>query len=118
MGGGERWVECYSFAEDAEHAVEGTDANLAVGPVVHGSPAQPVSVLEPAKHALHGLLDAVGSHHLLGSPIQAVGQERSSSQSPAEKLVESRLIEVELELPAALFLAQLVLNEPGQELDR
>src|SRR6266700_8302966 len=94
------------------------DAKLAVGPVVHGSPAQPVSLLESPKHALHGLLAAVGSHHLLGSPVQAVGQQRSSAQPPAEKPVEGRLIEVELEAPAALFLAQLITNEPGQELAR
>src|SRR5260370_36403926 len=29
---------------DTQHAVEGVDANLAVGPVIHGIPAQPLSI--------------------------------------------------------------------------
>src|SRR5450432_4371928 len=31
---------------DAKHAIKSMDANFAIGPVVHRSPAQPVSVLE------------------------------------------------------------------------
>src|SRR5260370_11627827 len=77
-----------------------------------------VSILGSTKHALQGVLAAVGSHHWLGGPVQAVGHERGSSQPAAEKLVKGRLIEVELEAPAALLLAQLVVNEPGQELAR
>src|SRR6516164_10665353 len=34
---------------DAEHAIESVDANLAVGPVIHRSPAQPVSIFEAAE---------------------------------------------------------------------
>src|SRR4051794_52983 len=41
---------------DAEHAIESVDANLAIGPVIHRSPTQPVSVFETAKNSLDFLL--------------------------------------------------------------
>ena len=39
-----------------EHAVEGVNADLAVGPVVHGPPAQPVTVLQATEDLFDLLL--------------------------------------------------------------
>src|SRR5256884_4430862 len=41
---------------DAQHAVKGVDADLAVGPVMHRSPTEPLSVFQAAEDALHLLL--------------------------------------------------------------
>src|SRR5580704_8729188 len=59
---------------DAEHAIESMNADLAVGPVVHRSPAQPLSILESAEDSLDGLLAGVSCCHLLRCPVHAIGE--------------------------------------------
>src|SRR5438034_8824725 len=39
---------------DAQHAVKGVDADLAVGPVMHRSPTEPLSVFQAAEDARAG----------------------------------------------------------------
>src|SRR5919204_6964567 len=57
---------------DTEHAIKSMDANLAIGPVIHRSPPQPVSLFEAAKHSLDFLLAGVAHSHLLGGPMRAI----------------------------------------------
>jgi hypothetical protein len=44
---------------DAKHAVEGVDADLAIGPVIHGAPLEPVALLQSAEDAFDRLLSDV-----------------------------------------------------------
>jgi hypothetical protein len=59
---------------DAEHAIESMDADLAVGPVMHGPPAQPLSILESAEDFLDGLLAGVSRRYLFRRPVHAIGE--------------------------------------------
>ncbi len=55
---------------DAQHAIEGMDTNLLVGPVIHRFPAEPVAVLESAKDLFDMLLSEIGGDDLLLSAVQ------------------------------------------------
>ena len=57
---------------DAEHAIESMHANLAIRPVMHPSPAQPLSILESAEDSLDGLLTGVSRSYLFRRPVHAI----------------------------------------------
>ena len=80
---------------DAEHAVEGMHADLAVGPVIHRSPGQPLTVLESAKHALDLLLTRVTGDYLLSAPVQTVGEQHGAAEPLRPELFERAVVDVE-----------------------
>src|ERR1019366_9606897 len=100
------------------------DADLAVGPMMHRSPAQPVAVLQAAEHSFNALLTGVSGDDLFGRPVAAIGQEYGSSQAVRQQLLECLVVEVELQLPAAVaqleivahYLAEEVCREPAGDL--
>jgi hypothetical protein len=63
---------------DTQHAVKRMDANLAVGPVMHRSPSEPLSVFQAAEDALDLLLAGITDHHLFRRPVHAVGEQHGS----------------------------------------
>jgi hypothetical protein len=85
--------------------VEGMHPDLAAGPVIHGAPAEPVAVFAVAKDFLHLLLTAVAGHRLFRTPVQAVGQQDRTPPAVGRPGLQGAVIEVELELPAACWLA-------------
>src|ERR1700704_2038138 len=70
---------------DPQHAVEGMDPYLLIGPVIHRSPLQPFAILEPAEHLFDLLLAGVAGNYLLGGPVEAVGPEHGSSQTMSQQ---------------------------------
>src|SRR5439155_6178314 len=81
---------------DAQHAVKRMDADLAVGPVMHRSPTQPLSVFQAAEDALDLLLAGITGHHLFRRPVQAVGEQHGSAQTTTEQALKRGLIEIKL----------------------
>ena len=84
------------------------DANLAIGPVIHGSPSQPVAVLEAAKDSLHFLLARIAHGHLLGGPVQAIGEQHGAAQAMIDKPLPCRSVEFKLQPPAAILGFDLI----------
>ena len=91
------------------------DANLLVGPVIHGSPSQPVPFFQPTEHPLDLLLAGVTRQDLLGGPVHAIGQQRSTTQTMRQQLFQSSMIEIKLQMPAAIALLQLIPHQVGDE---
>ena len=60
----------------AEQAVESVHADFAIGPGVQRLPIQPVTFLEAPKNSFNLLLPSIGGHHMLGRPIEVVGDEQ------------------------------------------
>src|SRR6516225_96400 len=87
---------------DAEHAIESVDANLAVGPVIHRSPAQPVSIFEAAEDSLDFLLTGIAHGHLLGAPIHSIGEQHGAPQTMIDEPLPGRCIEFELQPPLTI----------------
>src|SRR6516225_11456279 len=77
---------------DAEHAIKRMDANLAIGPVIHRSPSQPVAVLEPAKDSLDFLLAGIAHSDLLCGPIHPVGKQDRATQTMIDKPLPGRRV--------------------------
>ena len=50
-------------------------ADLAVVPVMHRDPVQPVAVLQAAKHHFNALLTGVTCDDLFSRPVPTIGQE-------------------------------------------
>jgi hypothetical protein len=59
-----RWVMHIPQHADAQPAVNGMDADLAVGPVVHRSPSELLSDFQAAEDALDPLLAGITGHNL------------------------------------------------------
>ena len=57
---------------NAKHAIESVDPDLPISPVVHGSPAEPLSILESAEDSLDGLLAGVSLRYLFRRPVPAI----------------------------------------------
>src|SRR5207244_8173122 len=95
---------------DAQHAVKGVDADLAVGPVMHRSPTEPLSVFQAAEDALHLLLAGITGHHLFRGPVQAVGEQHRAAYTTTEQALNSGLIEIKLETPWVVERCQLIVN--------
>jgi len=93
---------------DAEHALKRMDANLAIGPVIHRSPAQPVAVLEAAKDPLDFLLAGIAHGHLLGTPIHAIGDEHGAPQTMIDKPLPGRRVECKLQPPVTILGFDLI----------
>jgi hypothetical protein len=101
---------------DAEHAVEGVNTNLAIGPVMHRFATQPVSRFGSAEHALDNrLLPRVARHPLFGAPVHAVGKQNGPTQALIQQRGKSCGIEVKLQVPAAGMFFELIANQFGQE---
>ncbi len=81
---------------DAEHAIKSVDANLAVGPVIHRSPAEPVSVFEAAKNFLDFLLPGIAEGYLLSGPIHAIGEQHGAAQAMIHEPLPGSGIEIKL----------------------
>ena len=56
------------------------DANLGIGPVKHGLPAQEVRIFHVCKSILDLRLTAIGQHNLLVAPAMLVGKEDAFPQ--------------------------------------
>jgi hypothetical protein len=82
---------------DSEHAVEGTDADLLIGPVIHRPPSLPITLLESAKDQLDMPLTGVGGDQLFCRPIEAVGLQHGSPQSLRHQSFQSPVVEAELQ---------------------
>jgi len=96
------WGCCRS--EDAEHAIESVDANLAVGPVIHRSPAQPVAVLEAAKDSLDFLLPGIAHSDWLCAPIHPVGEQHRATQTMIDEPLPGSSVEFKLQPPVTIIL--------------
>ena len=59
---------------DTEHAIESVNPDLAVGPVIHGTPSEPVPVFQAAENLLDLLLTRISVDDLFSSPFHAIGQ--------------------------------------------
>ena len=57
---------------DPQHTIEGMNPDLAVGPMIHGSPAQPVPIFQAAEYLLNLLLTRIRCHHLLSGPVGSI----------------------------------------------
>jgi hypothetical protein len=66
------------------------DANLAIGPVIYGIPAQPVTILQSAEDAFDLLLTGVAGHDWFRTPVHTVGQQHGPSQALIQQLREGR----------------------------
>src|SRR5438132_741359 len=64
---------------DAQHAVKRMDADLAVGPVMHWSPTEPLSVFQAAEDALDLLLAVITGYNLFRRPVHAVGEQHRAA---------------------------------------
>jgi hypothetical protein len=89
-------------------------ANLAIGPVIYGIPAQPLAIFQAAEYALDGLLTAIAGHDLFCAPIHAAGQQHGAPQTLIEQLRKSRGIEVKLQAPATVLLFEFGHKRSGQ----
>jgi hypothetical protein len=58
---------------DAEHAIESVDANLAIGPVMHRSPTQPVAILESPRPC-QMIISSPLNHEAIQAAIPACGR--------------------------------------------
>ena len=103
---------------DAQHAIERVHADLAVGPMMHGTPAQPLPIFETAKDLLYLLLTRVGGSDLLGAPVHAIGEQHGSAQPVSHQAQPGGVIKIELEMPMPVPEVQLVAEQLGQELCR
>jgi hypothetical protein len=101
---------------DAKHAIESIDADLAVGPVMHGPPAQPLSVLESAEDSSDGLLTGISRRYLFRRPVHAIGEQNRAAEAMCQQALPGSDVEVELEMPVTLALLQFVVDYVGQEL--
>src|SRR2546428_230260 len=95
---------------DAEHAVKSMDANLAIRPVIHRSPSQPVSILEAAKDSLYFLLAGIAHGHLFGGPVHTIGEQHSAAQTMIDEPLPGSGIEIKLQPPPTITRCDLVTN--------
>ena len=102
---------------DPQHAIKGMHANLAIGPVIHGTPVEPVPVLEPAENFFYGLLSAVASDDGLSLPIHAIGHQDGTTQSLCHQAMEGGGVDIELQIPTpGIERCQFIANQLRQEL--
>src|SRR5207302_9826538 len=94
----------------AEHAVKSMDANLAIGPVIHRSPSQPVSILEAAKDALDFLLAGIAHGHLFSGPVHTIGEQHSATQTMIDEPLPGSGIEIKLQPPLTITRFDLIAN--------
>src|SRR5215469_13254135 len=95
---------------NAQHAVKSMDANLAIGPVIHRSPSQPVAVLESAKDSLDFLLARIAKSHLLGGPVHAIAEQHGTAQAMIDEPLPSRSVKFKLQPPPTLRGFDLIAN--------
>jgi hypothetical protein len=95
---------------DAEHAIESMDADLAIRPVVHRSPSEPLSILESAEDSLDGLLAGVSGRYLFRRPVHAIGEQNRAAEAMRQQALPSNGVEVKLEMPTAVVLLQFVVD--------
>src|SRR2546421_12485025 len=91
---------------DAEHAVKSMDANLAIGPVIHRSPSQPVSILEAAKDALDFLLSGIAHGHLFSGPVHTIGEQHSATRTMIDERLPGIAIEIKWQRPLTITSSQ------------
>src|SRR3954469_7914419 len=108
----------YCKERDAEHAIESVDANLAIGPVIHRSPTQPVSVFETAKNSLDFLLAGIAEGYLLSGPTHAIGEQHGAPQAMIHEPRPGSGIEIKLQPPLSIMGFDLITNQLFQELSR
>jgi hypothetical protein len=80
---------------DAEHAIESVDANLAVGPVIHWSPVQPVAIFEAAQDLVDFWLSGIAAGDLLGAAIHSIGEQYSATEAVIDEPLRSPAKEAE-----------------------
>src|ERR1700730_16440395 len=95
---------------DAKHAIKSMDANLAIGPVIHRSPSQPVSIFEAAKDSLDFLLAGIAHGHLLGGPINTMGEQHGAPQTMVNEPLPGSGIEIKLQPPLTITGFDLIAN--------
>src|SRR6266478_799829 len=103
---------------DAEHAIESVDADLAISPVMHRSPAQPVSIFETAKNPLNFLLAGIPDGNLLGGPVHSIGEQHGAPQAMIHEPLPGSRIEIKLEPPLTIMGFDLITNQLLQKLSR
>ena len=81
----------------AQQAVERVHPDLAVGPVVQRTPAQPVPALQPPEHPLGVLLPVVGRRHLGRAPVQPVGHQRGPPEALRQQPVQRVAVDRDFE---------------------
>src|SRR5882757_6009072 len=94
------------------------DADFAIRPVVHGPPAEPLSILESAEDSLDGLLAGVSSRYLFRRPVHAIGEQNRAAETMRQQALPGSTIEVEWELPTAVALLEVVVDYIRQKLAR
>src|SRR5271156_51842 len=91
------------------------DADLTVGPMMHRTPVQPITILQSAEDTLNLLLAGVTGHHLFGSPIHAVGEQRGAAEAFRPQLCERGMVHIECQTPVTLALFQFVVKDLAYE---
>ena len=95
---------------DAEHAVKSMDANLAIRPVIHRSPSEPVSLLEAAKDPFDFLLAGIAHGYLLGGPIYTISEQHGATQTMIDEPLPGSGIEIKLQPPLTITGFDLIAN--------
>src|SRR6516225_11652868 len=74
------------------------DADLLIGPVIHGFPTHEVRILHGSEGSLHMMLTAVSQDNLFGGPLVVVGEQNPSSQGGRRELLQGVSISVVVQL--------------------
>src|SRR5271156_2889968 len=100
---------------NSKHAIEGMNADLAVGPMMHRTPVQPIAILQSAEDALNLLLAGVAGHYLFGRPIHTIGEQRGAAETFRPRLREGGMVHIECQMPVTLALLQFVVKDLAYE---
>src|SRR5215469_4904137 len=101
---------------DAKHAIKSMDTNLAIGPVKHRPPPQPVAILEAAKDSLDFLLARIAHGDLFGGPVHPIGEQHGATQTMIDEPLPGGGVKFKLQPPPTVLGFDLVANQFLQEL--
>src|SRR5205807_1092278 len=102
---------------NAEHAIESVDANLAIRPVIHWPPAQPVSIFGAAKDPRF-LAGRNSRGRLARQSIHAIGEEDGASEAMIHEPLPGSSIEIKLQAPLPITGFDLITDQLLQKLSR
>ncbi len=80
--------------QQRQHAVKAVNANLLIGPVMHGTPTDKVRILHPLEGFLNMMLASVCPHDVFVWPGLLIGKENVDSQEGPLEAVPSGVIDV------------------------
>ena len=90
-------------------------ADLAVGPVKHGPPQQPLAIFQAAENLFDLLLAGVGGGDVARRPVLTSGQQERAAEPVTDQMLVRHGVEVELRAPTTLDQFQFVADQVGQK---